>query len=94
MKKIINGKKYDTETATYIDEYCPIYDRGNFNFYRQVLYQKKTKEFFLYIEGYGVGRGSGFDELIETMDEQETKDWLEIHSSADIYEALFGEVDE
>lgn len=40
MKKIINGKMYDTETAKHIG------DRNNC----EALYQKKTGEFFLYSE--------------------------------------------
>jgi len=50
MKKIINGKKYDTETATKLGEDCRGY-RGDIDFWSEELYRKKTGEFFLYGEG-------------------------------------------
>lgn len=46
MKKIINGKKYDTSTAKYLGEYDFGY-QSSFNWYREELYEKKTGEFFL-----------------------------------------------
>ncbi len=47
MKKIINGKRYDTETAKLIgsDGYS---NPSDFNYWSEDLYQKKTGEFFLY----------------------------------------------
>lgn len=47
MKKIINGKKYDTETATYICGYE--YDTLSvFSHIHESLFRKKDGEFFLY----------------------------------------------
>ena len=51
MKKIINGKKYDTETATKIGEYSNGYSTSDFHYIDETLYRKKTGEFFLYGEG-------------------------------------------
>ena len=50
MKKIINGRKYDTETAKHIgsrSEGQP----GNFEYFTEDLYLKKTGEFFLLGDG-------------------------------------------
>lgn len=51
MKKIINGKKYDTESA---QEICSRSSGhyGDFHRVAETLYRKKTGEFFLYGEGY------------------------------------------
>jgi len=96
MMRIINTKKYDTETATYIDDFTSTedYNRTNFNFYREALYKKRTGEYFLYIEGWGVGRGRGYDEKICPITLDKAKKWVEENSSGELYEELFGEVQE
>ena len=60
MKKILGGKKYDTETACVVGNY----GNGNSGFgtCSETLYRKRTGEFFLYGEGgpmskYGVAYG-------------------------------------
>ena len=52
MKKIINERMYNTETATEIDWQENTANRGDYSYYREYLYRKKTGEFFLY--GYGM----------------------------------------
>lgn len=42
---------YNTETATEIDWQENTANRGDYSYYREYLYRKKTGEFFLY--GYG-----------------------------------------
>mgnify|MGYP000196503474 FL=1 len=47
MKKIIEGKMYNTETATYIGRYrTDTMSRRDFRYLEEELYQKRTKEFF------------------------------------------------
>lgn len=46
MKKIINGKMYNTETAEFIDSYESGYPK-DFAYVYEALYRKKTGEFFL-----------------------------------------------
>ncbi len=41
MKKIINGKKYDTETATRLADW------NNGGYCKETLYQKHTGEYFM-----------------------------------------------
>ena len=92
MKKIINRKKYDTATATEIGCFCNGYDRGNFEWYEETLYLKKTGEYFLYGEG---GPLSPYDtDSIEPLTLEEAKDWVESYLDADIFIELFGDVEE
>lgn len=99
MKKIINGKLYDTETAKRVGEWnngC----YGNFNYCAENLYRKRTGEFFLY--GYG-GPMSKYAEsagnncwtdgcAITPLTYDAAKQWAEEHLTADEYEAIFGPV--
>lgn len=102
MKKIINGKKYDTETAKLVSSDSANLSRSDFSWWHEELYQKKTGEFFLYGEGgpmskyaRSCGQNScGYGEDIFPMTEQKAKRWAEEHCDADEYEEIFGEVDE
>ena len=47
MKKIINGKKYDTNTATKVADYWNGYGASDFNYVSEELYLKNTGEYFL-----------------------------------------------
>lgn len=47
MKKIVNGKLYNTATAERIGEYTENYP-GDFNYYIGVLYRTKNGTYFLY----------------------------------------------
>lgn len=102
MKKIINGKRYDTETATRLGEYWNGLSRRDFGFMEETLYRKKTGEYFLYGEGgpasrysRAVGQNSwSGGERIMPMTIQEAKEWAEKHLDGDEYESIFGEVEE
>ena len=102
MKKIINGKKYDTETAKELGSAYSSYGKRDFSYWEETLYIKRTGEYFLY--GWGGpasrysepvghnGRESG--ERITPFTEQEAKEWAEKYLDVDEYEAIFGEVEE
>lgn len=98
MKKIINGKKYDTDTALELGTW-ENNDLG-INYVLEVLYRKRTGEFFLYCEGgsntkYSVQRGSnnwGSGEHIIPLDFQSAKLWSEDYLDVDTFEKYFGEV--
>ena len=47
MKKIINGKKYDTETAKWLGDYWNGLGGNDFKKLFETLYQKKTGDYFL-----------------------------------------------
>lgn len=100
MKKIINGKKYDTETAKCVGDWdngcC-----GDFNFVEERLFRKKTGEFFIHGEGGAASEyaercidGYGYGEKIIPISEDEAKEWAENHLDGDNYESIFGAVEE
>ena len=101
MKKIINGKKYDTNTAKEITYASNGYGVTDFNYSCETIYQKKTGEFFLHGEGgplskYRESEGHGWcsGESIVPLTIEEAKEWMEKNASADTYESIFGEVEE
>lgn len=102
MKKIINGRMYNTDTATFIANYDNGCSRGDFNYIAEELYRKRTGEYFLLgsggaMTGYRVSCGCdsycGSTQIIPLTDE-EAKEWLEAHADADAYIKCFGEPEE
>lgn len=92
MKKIINGKKYDTTTAKEIADKI-YFGNGNYACAWDTLYLKKTGEFFIEHQTNG---SDLFDreEYIKPVDEVSAKKFCEEYLDADEYEKLFGEVEE
>ena len=102
MKKIINGKVYDTDKAKEPGIYCSPGNWNDFNYYEETLYQKRTGEFFLfgkggpmtrYAEAEGQNSWSG-GRRIMPMSYDEAKKWAEENLDADEYESIFGAIDE
>ena len=98
MKKIINGKKYDTDAAEYLVLHRS--RTGTFEDYDEVLYRTKTGEFFLAGKGgplskYRQKEGNGWrnGERIIPLKEGEAKAWVEENAN-DKYEEIFGKVEE
>lgn len=102
MKKIINGKVYDTNTAKELGSWSNMADYGDFSQFSEALYRKKTGEFFLHGEGgpmtkYAVAEGSNSwrgGERIMPMNFSEARAWAEKHLDGDDYEEIFGAVPE
>ena len=101
MKKIINGRKYDTETAELIGYYT-YSNPSDFYYVEESLYRKKTGEFFLdgeggaasvYAETAGSNERYGGEKIIP-LTVEEAKEWAEHHLDGDKYEEVFGEVEE
>jgi len=86
MKKIINGKKYDTKTAKEVC--CGRF--GNFGCKKVTLYKKANGEYFEYHELDEFGHR----EWIEPVTETEAKRFAEEQMNAEEYEEFFGEVEE
>lgn len=94
MKKIINGKKYDTKTATWL----AIFGDSN---YSEDLFRKKTGEYFI-LKRKGVAVNMDLEE-IEKYDvnwdiepfksEEDAAKWVEEKANSH-YEEIFGEVEE
>ena len=102
MKKIINGKKYDTSTAKRVGNFWNGLCDGDFRSLNETLYKKKTGEFFLHGEGGGlskycrkIGQNSWTGgSAIVPITIGEAKSWAETHLSSDEYEDYFGQVEE
>ena len=100
MKKVINGKVYDTETAVSVGDWSFGNGFRDFRYIHETLYRKKTGEFFLHGEGgartqyaehVDQNTWSG-GERIMPMSYQEAQKWAEEHLDGDEYEAIFGVV--
>jgi hypothetical protein len=102
MKKIINGKLYDTETAKEIGRHSYGEGQRDFRHYTEILYRKRTGEYFIWGEGGPMSRYSksvGMNEWtgserITPMDYKAAREWAEEHMDAEDYQAEFGEVSE
>lgn len=101
MKKIINGKKYDTSTAKEIARW----DNGDclsFGWCSETLYRKKTGEYFLHGEGgptskyceYSDGMQRSGEQIIPLTGGKKAREWAEQNLGGDLYEEIFGEVEE
>lgn len=99
MKKIISNKVYDTTSAKEIGRF----ETGlptDLNYIEEVLYRKRTGEFFLHGAGgartkYATSMGGNSwagGEKILPISYDEAKQWAEEHMDADAYEAAFGPV--
>lgn len=101
MKKIINGKKYDTTTANRIGYYNNGYPYTDFRWCEETLYRKSTGEYFLFGEGGAMSEYAKelFDKIthgseITPIDEDYAREWCEKNLSVEMYEEIFGEVQE
>lgn len=101
IKKIINGKMYNTETATLIYRYCEN-PYGDLDYLEEELYEKKTGEYFLAGHGgpltkYVTSRGNnryGGSSRITPLTIDEARDWLAEHADGQKYIETFGPVGE
>ena len=99
MKKIIKGKVYDTDKATEIGSW-ESGRPGDLDPFGEVLYQKRTGEFFIHGKGgpqtkYAVSAGQGNwngSEQIIPLTWENAREWAESHLTAESYESAFGEV--
>lgn len=98
MKKILNNRLYDTDTARCLGSDSYSGSRSDFHWWHEELYQKRTGEYFLYGEGGPMSRYArtvgqnewSAGEKIMPLTPARALDWAEEHLSADEYEAAFG----
>lgn len=102
MKKIINGKVYDTETAKEVGKWENYGSWRDFSHMEEILYQKRTGEFFLfgaggpqtkYAESAGQNSWTGGSKIIP-LSWDSARAWAEENLDAGDYESIFGEVAE
>ena len=87
MKKYINGKVYDTATAKKVGDWDNGCLPGDFDYYRERMFRKKTGEYFL----WSCTTFSGQDE-IRPLTFDEAREWAEEHLDGDEYEEIFGAI--
>lgn len=101
MKKIINGKVYDTSTAEELGNWTNGASTSDFAYVEETLYRKKTGEYFLhgvggantcYCSRYGDSWGAG--EAIKPLKYESAQKWAEERLDGDGYEKIFGVIDE
>lgn len=101
MKKIIDGKMYNTETAEELASRCE--NCRSFSYVSERLYRTKKGAYFLAGEGgpcsrYGVsdedGTGADGGHDIIPISEEVARQWMERHGDADDYVTAFGEPEE
>lgn len=102
MKKIIKGKRYDTETAKVVGEWANEYPANDFRSAVETLYRKRNGEYFLHGEGGAMSKyaqscgdntwSGGARIMPLTYDS--AREWAEKHLEVEEYEAEFGEVSE
>lgn len=101
MKQIINGKKYDTDTAKHIGGWHNGLSLRDFDHLSEDLYLKKTGEYFLHGEGGAMttysrsnGNTSWGSSSIIPLSIEEAREWAEKRLEVDRYEEIFGECEE
>ena len=88
MKKIIRGRKYDTETARKVGCKTEQTQYGDVDY---ALYRKRTGEYFVHAE-FSYMLDDGNPDYIKPLSADEANEWAQEHLNADAYEAEFGEI--
>lgn len=102
MKKIIDGRLYDTYTAKLIARYEASYPVDDYHYYTEALYKKRTGEYFLHGEGNAASQyakkidhsiWSAGEALVPLPYDRAVK-WAEEHMRVEAYKDVFDEVTE
>jgi hypothetical protein len=100
MRKVINGKVYDTETAIEVCDVSSDHARSDFKWHSTTLYRTKKGSWFLAGRGHAMsmwasynGNTSGPGSGIRVLDADEARELLERHGTAELVEKWF-EVEE
>ncbi len=100
--KIINGKKYDTDTAELIGEYANSANRRDFHQFEEALYRTKNGAYFLvgsggpmshYARSTGQNTWTGSSDNFMPLTRTEALEWCENHDvAADVIAANFADM--
>lgn len=100
MRKIINGKAYDTSTAKFLASRDNGLSPTDFSYTSEELYIKRTGEYFLYGESNANGKYAHLEygmyaggEKITPLTKEQAMSWVEKYDN-DNYEEIFGKVEE
>ena len=99
MKRIIDGKTYNTATATHVAEYETGGSVTDFGWYEESLYRTKNGRWFIAggggaMSGYAqsVGQGwTGGGTGLRTITADEAMEWLARHEETDAIEEHFAD---
>jgi hypothetical protein len=99
MKKVIEGKLYNTETAERIATWSNHYFQNDFHFMEETLYRTRKGNWFVYGEGGALsvyaqpcGNGSCGGADIRCLSRDDAATWLEEHDCVDELERYFSDV--
>lgn len=98
MKKIINGKLYDTDTARELGVWSNTWDSRSWSYECETLYLKRTGEFFIHGHGgpqtkYAVSLDQNnwsSGEKIIPISREKAMEWAEKNLRAEEYSDIFG----
>lgn len=101
MRKIIDGRTYNTATSKLVGEWSNGENTSDFNYCEEYLYINTKGAYFIHGAGGGyskyatiVGHNRGWGERIIPLTLIEAQDWAEERLDADEYEKEFGGVEE
>lgn len=101
MKKIINGRLYDTDKAELLTIWNNGFPYSDLSFVEESLYRTNKGKYFLYCEGGPNSEYFEWDEgnrrkgeTIRPLTSEEARAWGEKHMTVESYIKEFGEVDE
>lgn len=96
MKKVVNGKTYNTGTAEFITEYRSKYSSTDSRFELEKIYRTKKGDWFVHFEGGAhstcadyYGNGNRYAVGIKPMTEEDVKKWLREAGKYDVIEKHF-----
>ena len=96
MKRIINGKRYDTETAEVVAQWENDYPQNDFNYCEETLYKTKNGNWFVAGEGgpmssyaKSVGNSTTGGEDLRPFTADRAYQWLEDKNFSDELEEHF-----
>lgn len=97
-KRIIDGKRYDTKTATLVAEWSNDYSCNDFKWCEEDLYRTPRGNWFTHGSGgpmskYAESCGSGWSgsrNKIQALTAAEAQEWLERHDEDAALEEYFG----
>ena len=101
MKKIINGKVYDSEKAKFLVS-LSFGLPGYSSYCKESLYQKRTGEFFIFVEGGPMAKYSRIidnnscvcGKQIVSLSYEAAQQWAEDNLPEEEYEYIFGSIAE
>ena len=102
MRKIVEGKVYNTMTAEMLAEYFSGHSIGDYHRYEEELYKTKKGAYFIHGKGGAASKyaercpSGGYNpgEDIRPISEDTAKKWAQDRLSVDEYEEIFGPLEE